>query len=160
MRRGPYLHRAGAVRSAGPDPGLTLIRPARKDERQARTFPNWLRQRVEAVIWTLESQLGDERHGGRVPAGLSARIVERLLALNARIWHNGLIGAPVKRSLIACDHILNCPRFPIADLARPRSSGHLMTFSTSKKILRSGGFSAAEMSVLVAIMFVYRRSGS
>ena len=83
----------------GPDP------PARKDEKQPRPFPNWLRQRVEAVIWTLKSQLGLERHGGRIPAGLWARISQRLLALNACIWHNWQIGAPVKRSLIAYDHI-------------------------------------------------------
>jgi hypothetical protein len=55
---------------AGENLGLTLIRPARKDEKQPRPFPNWLRQRVEAVIWTLKSQLGLERHGGRQPAGL------------------------------------------------------------------------------------------
>jgi hypothetical protein len=90
---------------AGDDLGLTLIRPARKDEKQSRPFPNWLRQRVEAVIWALKNQLGLERHGGRIPAGLWARIVQRLLALNACIWHNWLIGAPVKRSLIAYDHI-------------------------------------------------------
>jgi hypothetical protein len=89
---------------AGPDLGLTLIRPARKDETEPRCFPNWLRQRVEAIIWTLKHQLGLERHGGRVPAGLWARIVQRLLALNACIWHNWQIGAPVKRSLIAYDH--------------------------------------------------------
>ena len=89
---------------AGPDLGLALIRPARKDEKQPRYFPNWLRQRVEAIIWTLKNQLGLERHGGRVPAGLWARVVQRLLALNAAIWHNWLIGAPVKRSLIAYDH--------------------------------------------------------
>jgi hypothetical protein len=89
---------------AGPDLGLTLIRPARKDEKTPRSFPNWLRQRVEAIIWTLKNQLGLERHGGRVPAGLWARIVQRLLALNAAIWHNWQIGAPVKRSLIAYDH--------------------------------------------------------
>jgi hypothetical protein len=87
-----------------PDLGLALIRPARKDEKQPRYFPNWLRQRVEAIIWTLKNQLGLERHGGRVPAGLWARIVQRLLALNTVIWHNWRIGAPVKRSLIAYDH--------------------------------------------------------
>ncbi len=90
---------------AGPDLGLTLIRPARKDEKQPRYFPNWLRQRVEAIIWTLKNQLGLERHGGRVPAGLWARILQRLLALNAAIWFNWQIGAPVKRSLIAYDHV-------------------------------------------------------
>jgi len=88
---------------ASPGLDLTLIRPARKDEKP-RHFPNWLRQRAEAIIWTLKNQLGLERHGGRVPAGLWARIVQRLLALNAAIWHNCMIGAPVKRSLIAYDH--------------------------------------------------------
>jgi hypothetical protein len=88
---------------ASPGLDLTLIRPARKDE-NPRYFPNWLRQRVEAIIWTLKNQLGLERHGGRVPAGLWARIVQRLLALNAVIWFNWQIGAPVKRSLIAYDH--------------------------------------------------------
>jgi hypothetical protein len=88
---------------AGPGLELRLIRPARKDEKP-RYFPNWLRQRIEAIIWTLKNQLGLERHGGRVPAGLWARIVQRLLALNAAIWHNWQIGAPVKRSLIAYDH--------------------------------------------------------
>jgi len=83
---------------------LALIRPARKDEHDPGIFPNWLRQRVEAVIWTLKHQLGLEHHGGRVPAGLWARIVQRLLALNAAIWHNWQIDAPVKRSLIAYDH--------------------------------------------------------
>jgi hypothetical protein len=90
---------------AGDDLQLTLIRPARKDEKQPRPFPNWLRQRVEAVIWTLKNQLGLERHGGRIPAGLWARTVQRLLALNAVIWHNWLIDAPVKRSLTAYDHV-------------------------------------------------------
>ena len=88
---------------ASPGLDLTLIRPARKGEKP-RQFPNWLRQRVEAVIWTLKHQLGLERHGGRVPAGLWARVVQRLLALNAAIWHNSIIEAPVKRSLIAYDH--------------------------------------------------------
>jgi hypothetical protein len=41
--------------------GLYLIRPARKDE-PARHFPGWLRQRVEAIIWTLKGQLGLDRH--------------------------------------------------------------------------------------------------
>ena len=89
---------------ASPELGLTLIRPTRKDEKAPRPFPNWLRQRVEAIIWTLKNQLGLERHGGRVPAGLWARIIQRLLALNTAIWHNWQIGAPVKRSLVAYDH--------------------------------------------------------
>ena len=83
---------------------LLLIRPARRDEKTPRPFPNWLRQRIEAIIWTLKRQLGLEDHGGRVPLGLWTRVVQRLLALNAVIWHNWNIGAPVKRSLIAYDH--------------------------------------------------------
>jgi Transposase DDE domain len=84
--------------------GLGIARPARTDEPDPGGFPNWLRQRVEAVIWTLKHQLGLDRHGGRVPAGLWARVVQRLLALNAAIWFNWQIGAPIKRSLIAYDH--------------------------------------------------------
>ena len=73
---------------AGPDPDPTLVRPARKDETTPRPFPNRLHQRVEATIWTLKGQLGPERHGDRVPAGRWARVVQRLLAPNAAIWHN------------------------------------------------------------------------
>jgi hypothetical protein len=88
----------------GEDRQLLLVRPARKGEKRSRPFPNWLRQRIEAIIWTLKHQLGLERHGARVRAGLWARIVQRLLALNVVVWHNWNIGAPVKRSLIAYDH--------------------------------------------------------
>src|SRR5712692_240237 len=68
---------------SGPDLDLALIRPARAEEMAPRYFPNWLRQRVEAIIWTLKNQLGLERHGGGVPASPWARVVQRLLALNA-----------------------------------------------------------------------------
>jgi hypothetical protein len=37
---------------AGPGLCLALIRPARRDEKARQHFPNWLRQRVEAIIWT------------------------------------------------------------------------------------------------------------
>jgi hypothetical protein len=83
---------------------LAVVRPARTDEADIGGFPNWLRQRVEAIIWTLKHQLGLDRPGGRVPAGLWARVVQRLLALNAAIWFNWQIGAPTKRSLVAYDH--------------------------------------------------------
>jgi len=89
---------------ASPGLDLALIRPARNHEPNPGIFPNWLRQRIEAIIWTLKHQLGLDRPGGRVPAGLWARVVQRLLALNAAIWFNWQIGAPVKRSLIAYDH--------------------------------------------------------
>ena len=83
---------------------LALVRPARKDEPDPGVFPSWLRQRIEAIIWTLKHQLGLGCPGGRVPSGLWTRVVQRLLALNAAIWFNWQIGAPVKRSLIAYDH--------------------------------------------------------
>jgi len=47
------------------DLGLILIRPARKDDKQPRYFPNWLRQRVEAIIWTLNACA---LHCGSVPS--------------------------------------------------------------------------------------------
>ncbi len=32
------------------------------------------------------------------------RVLQRILALTAAIWHNGRTGQPVKRSLLAYDH--------------------------------------------------------
>jgi len=99
----PGSHHHGGIRPQHRRHGRN--HPPRPQGREAApAVPNWLRQRVEAVIWTLKNQLGPERHGGRLPVGLWARIIQRLLALNACIWHNWLIGAPVKRSLIAYDH--------------------------------------------------------
>ena len=92
------------VQAALADQHLLLVRPARTDEPDPGSFPAWLRQRVEAIIWTLKHQLGLDRHGGRIPSGLWARVLQRLLALNAVIWFNWQIGATTKRSLIAYDH--------------------------------------------------------
>ena len=61
---------------------ISVVHPTRQDEADPGVFSNRLRQRVEAVIWTLESQLGLEEHGGRLLFGLWARVVQRLLALN------------------------------------------------------------------------------
>jgi hypothetical protein len=57
------------VQAALADQQLLLVRPARKDEPDPGSFPAWLRQRVEAIIWTLKHQLGLDRHGGRIPRG-------------------------------------------------------------------------------------------
>ncbi|MUL43570.1 transposase [Streptomonospora sp. PA3] len=100
---------AGAgIESAVAATGHTIVRPALESEKQRghgpRHFPGWLRQRIEAVIWTLKNQLGLERHAARTAEGLWARTCQRICALNAAIWHNWLIDAPVKRSLIAYDH--------------------------------------------------------
>src|SRR5437660_6453060 len=77
---------------ASPGLDLDLIRPARKDE-SPRSFPNWLRQRIEAIIWTLKNQLGLERHGGRIPAGLCEvpRAFRTVHPIGWTIWKGEII---------------------------------------------------------------------
>jgi hypothetical protein len=83
-----------------------LVRPARKDEapRPGARFLKPLRQIIESVNATLKAQLDLERHGGRSVAGVMARVIQRLLALTAAIWHNERCAEPVLRSLVAYDH--------------------------------------------------------
>ncbi len=81
-----------------------LVRPDRRDERRRYGKLGWIRQRIESVNDTLKGQLGLEEHGGRTHLGVFVRIAQRLVALNAGVWHNWLIGAPDKRSLVAYDH--------------------------------------------------------
>jgi hypothetical protein len=84
--------------------GLVLIRPAYPDETDPGVFPSWLRQRIESVNQSLKHPLGIEQPGAHRPDGLFTRIVQRLLALNAAIWHNWSTNAARKRSLIAYGH--------------------------------------------------------
>jgi hypothetical protein len=86
--------------------GLTLLRPARKGEaeRSGSRFFKPLRQTVESIFDTCKDQADLERHGGRTPAGVLIRVLQRILALTAAIWHNDQTGQPVKRSLLAYDH--------------------------------------------------------
>ena len=85
--------------------GIELLRPARKGEpeRPRSRFFKPLRQIVESVNDTLKGQLDLERHGGRTPAGVCARVAQRVLALTAAIWHNDALGL-TRRSLLAYDH--------------------------------------------------------
>jgi hypothetical protein len=86
--------------------GIDLLRPARKGEQQrpgARLFKP-LRQTIESINQTFKAQLDLERHGGHTPAGVIVRVLQRILALTAVIWHNDTTGQPVKRSLTAYDH--------------------------------------------------------
>ncbi|MBV9383558.1 MAG: IS982 family transposase, partial [Streptosporangiaceae bacterium] len=80
--------------------------PVRKGEagRAAPQLLKPLRQVIESVNWTFKGQLDLERHGGRAPDGIIARVLARILALSAAIWHNDKTGQDVKRSLIAYDH--------------------------------------------------------
>jgi len=86
--------------------GLTLLRPARKGEPEpaGRQYFRPLRQVIESVNDTFKGQLDLERHGGRTVDGVTARVLQRVLALVAAIWHNDATGQPVMRSLIAYDH--------------------------------------------------------
>jgi Transposase DDE domain len=86
--------------------GLVLLRPVRKGEakRAGQQLLKPLRQVIESVNWTLKGQLDLEQHGGRTPEGILARVLARILALTAAIWHNDKTSQDVKRSLIAYDH--------------------------------------------------------
>ncbi len=87
--------------------GITLIRPQLKTEqpRPHQEFLQPFRQTIESIIQTLKNQLGLNRHGGRTLPGVAVRVVQRLLALTAVIWHNETTQQPgPARSLIAYDH--------------------------------------------------------
>lgn len=89
------------------DAGITLIRPATKTEkpRPLQRFLKPFRQIIESVNQTLKAQLDLERHGGRTPGGVWARVLQRILALTATIWHNETSHQPgPARSLLAYDH--------------------------------------------------------
>ncbi len=86
--------------------GIELVRPARRNERPRRGAPQLkaLRQIIESINATLKTQLSLERHGGHSPQGVLVRVLQRLLALTAAIWHNHHAGQPVLRTLTAYDH--------------------------------------------------------
>jgi hypothetical protein len=86
--------------------GLVLLRPARKGgpEPAGRQYFKPLRQVIESVNDTLKGQLDLERHGGRTVDGVTVRVLQRILALTAAIWHNDTTGQPAMRSLVAYDH--------------------------------------------------------
>ena len=86
--------------------GVRLLRPARKGEPQpvAAHLFRPLRQVIESINQTFKGQLDLERHGGRTAAGVVVRVLQRIPALTAAIWHNDHTSQPVARSLIAYDH--------------------------------------------------------
>jgi hypothetical protein len=57
-----------------------------------------LRQ-IESVNDTLKGQLDLEGHGGRTPAGIVTRVLQRLLALTAAIRHHSAPAGPVAHRL-------------------------------------------------------------
>ncbi len=88
------------------DQGFRLLRPARQGEqaRPGAALFRPLRQVIESINQTFKAQLDLERHGGRTPQGVCARVTQRILALTAAIWHNDQLGEPTLRSLTAYDH--------------------------------------------------------
>ena len=86
--------------------GVELIRPSTARERTRPSSPllKPFRQLIESVNATLKVQLDLERHGGRTPGGVVTRVLQRLLALTAAIWHNEKTAGRPLRSLIAYDH--------------------------------------------------------
>jgi Transposase DDE domain len=88
------------------DLGVELVRPSMHRERPRRGEPELrsLRQIIESINHTLKSKLSLEHHGGHTQQGVATRIVQRLLALTAAIWHNHHTDQPVLRSLVAYDH--------------------------------------------------------
>jgi hypothetical protein len=86
--------------------GLRLLRPARKGEAQragAHLFRP-LRQLIEPLNRTFKGQLDLERHGGRTPAGIAIRVLQRFLALTTAIWDNDKTGQATPRSLVASNY--------------------------------------------------------
>jgi hypothetical protein len=86
--------------------GATLLRPAftKEKPRPGARLLKPFRQIIESVNDTFKGQLDLERHGGRTAGGVAVRVLQRLLALTAAIWHNDRCNQPVLRSLIAYDH--------------------------------------------------------
>jgi hypothetical protein len=85
---------------------IRLLRPARKGEPERPGAPLFrpLRQVIESVNETFKGQLNLEQHRGRTPGGVIARVMQRILALTAAIWHNDHTDQLVLRSLTAYDH--------------------------------------------------------
>ncbi len=100
-------YRSAAFERQLNDAGITVIRPATRAEppRPGARFLRPLRQIIESVNNTLKTQLSLERHRGRTKAGVAARVLTRILALTAAIWHNQTTHQPgPARSLTAYDH--------------------------------------------------------
>lgn len=83
-----------------------LLRPSRRDEPDRPSPPiGWIRQRIESIIQTLKGEFLLERHGGRTPAGLLARVTARILALCACISLNQRLGRPSRELEIGRAHV-------------------------------------------------------
>jgi hypothetical protein len=85
---------------------IRLLRPARKGEAEpagSQLFKP-LRQVIESINGSFKGQLDLDRHRGRTPGGVMARVLQRILALTTAVWHNDHTGQPVVRALTVYDH--------------------------------------------------------
>lgn len=87
----------------------SFLRPDRRDEKPRFGKLGGIRQWIESTNDTLKGQLSLEEHGGHIPAGVWARVCQRILTLAAGVWHSWtlwehrLIDAP-GRHFIHYDH--------------------------------------------------------
>lgn len=95
-----YAGRAFA--SGAADLGVTVARPARKDEPGRGPHLAPIRQRIESIFWTCKDLLTLERHGARTLAGLRERILSRFLCLAACISLNHRLGRASRRLVDYC----------------------------------------------------------
>jgi hypothetical protein len=88
------------------DLNIELLRPTRKGEadRTGSQLFKPLRQVIESINETFKGQFDLEWHRGRTFGGVIVRVLQRVLALTAAIWHNEHTNQPVMRSLTAYDH--------------------------------------------------------
>jgi hypothetical protein len=84
--------------------GPLYVRPQGRAGTPGHRYFKPLRWVIESVNNTLKAQLDLGRHGGRTVGGVTVRILQRILALTAAIWHNDATGQPVMCSLLAYDH--------------------------------------------------------
>ncbi|MFJ5155912.1 hypothetical protein ACIQCF_30940 [Streptomyces sp. NPDC088353] len=86
--------------------GIRLLRPTRRGapERPGAELFKPLRQVIESVDESFKGQLNLEQHHGRTPAGVVARVMQRILTPTTAIRRDDQSGQPVPRSLTAYDH--------------------------------------------------------
>jgi hypothetical protein len=103
---------------ASPELGLTLIRPARKDEKTPRPFPNWLRQRVEGDH--LDPERPARPRAPRRPG--PCRAVGADHPAPARAQRRDLAQLADWRARQAIPHrlrsLITCPDIPVTDLVK------------------------------------------
>ena len=103
------------------DAGARLLRPARKGEpeRPGACLFKPLRQVIESINETFKALSSTSNgHGGHTPQGVIVRVLQRILALTAAIWHNDPTGQPVRAHSwptttdlgidhLGADHVIN-----------------------------------------------------